>query len=270
MTERPSDLPNYRKPPVDEVVIGVQFPAIEGLQDGQIREFWKMVRDAYPILERQPRIEGPIESLRPQPLLIQFPSSVTVQAQGRTWMINDNDDFLIQIQNDRFIQNWRRRQDEYGHFDDTRDRFWTNFSKFREFLNTQGLSQPTLQQVEVTYFDWIPELPMSGFLLPATATVIHISGTDHMPEEQSWSARYLIENTIGAVQRLYVQAAPAVRPLTPEVRGTQLGFIFRVARESGFTDDEIAALVNTGRAIVVEAFTQLTTSSAHQLWERYK
>lgn len=270
MTERPASLPDYHRPPIDEVVIAVQFPPIEGLDDALIREFWKMVRDEYPIAERQPRLEGAIESLEPpQPMTIQIQPGAA-QLHGRTWMISDNDDFLIQVQNTRFIQNWRRRQEEYGHFEEVRDKFWESFGKFQEYLRSQELLIPEIQQIEVTYLNWIPELPMSEFLRPAAAAPVQALGANHVPEEQSWFARYLIPNDLDVVERLYVQCAPAIRPQTPGVRGSQLGFIFRAARETGISADEVGALINIGRELIVEAFTELTTPSAQQGWERYQ
>jgi uncharacterized protein (TIGR04255 family) len=269
-TERPASLPDYHKPPIDEVVVGVQFPAIEGLHDILIREFWRIVQDEYPILERQPRLEGSIESLAAaQQLTIQLPTP-GILPQSRMWMISDADDFLIQVQNTRFIQNWRRRQDEYGHFEEVREKFWKNFNKFRDFVRGQGLSMPEVQQIEVTYLNWIPEVPMSDFLRPATSTRVHIFGADQMPEDQNLFARYLIPNDIDVVERLYVQCAPAIRPQTPDIRGTQLGLIFRAARESGLSNEEADMLIGSGRVLIVEAFTELTTPAAHELWERYK
>src|SRR6266851_4858816 len=154
MTERPANLPDYHRPPIDEVVIAVQFPLIEDLTDNHIREFWKVIRDEYPIAERQPRLEGPIESLEPaQQVTIQLPTPGVAQLHARTWMISDADDFLVQVQNTRFIQNWRSRQDEYGHFEQVREKFWANFSKFQEYVRSQNLIMPAVQQIEVTYLN---------------------------------------------------------------------------------------------------------------------
>ncbi len=269
MTERPADLPDYRRPPLDEVAISVQFPPIEGLLDTHIREFWKTIRDDYPIGEQQPRLESPLESSEPdQPVQVQL--SLPGSPHIRMWMISSDDDFLVQVQNTRFVQNWRRRDTEYGHFEQIRAKFWQNYHKFKEFLDSRGFPQPQIQQIDVTYLNWIPELRMVDFFLPAAPGIVRINGVSQAPEEQSWSARYLIHNDIDSVERLYVQCAPAIRPLTPGVRGSQLGLIFRAARESGFSDDEAATLIDAGRVMIVEVFTELTTPAAHATWERYQ
>jgi uncharacterized protein (TIGR04255 family) len=269
MTERPAGLPDYRRPPLDEVAISVQFPPIEGLLDTHIREFWKTIRDDYPIAERQPRLESPLESSEPaQPVQVQL--SLQPSPNIRMWMISPEDDFLVQVQNTRFIQNWRRRDIEYGHFEEIRNKFWQNYHRFKEFLDSRGLPLPEIQQIEVTYLNWIPEVPMTDFFRPATQTIVTINGLSRTPEEQSWSARYLIPTDIASAERLYVQCVPAIRPLTPGVRGSQLGLIFRAARESGFSDDEASTLIDSGRLMIVEVFTDLTTPAAQETWERYQ
>ena len=111
---------------------------------------------------------------------------------------------------------------------------------------------------------------MTGFFRPAAQAIVNIKSASRTREEQSWSARYLIPNDIGSIERLYVQCVPAIRPLTPGVRGSQLGLIFRAARESGFSDNEAGASIDSGRVMIVEAFTELTTPSAQQVWGRYQ
>src|SRR5438034_580391 len=110
MRERPENLPDYHRPPIDEVAISVQFPIIENLVENDLREFWRDVQQQYPLAESQPRLEGPIETEEPvsRPPVLQL--SMAVPPQGRLWLVNESDDFLVQVQNTRFIQNWRRRE----------------------------------------------------------------------------------------------------------------------------------------------------------------
>ena len=65
---RPPNLPDYRKPPIDEVAIGVQFPPIDGLTQAHFGLLWTHIRSDYPSVQSQPRIEGPIESLNESPV----------------------------------------------------------------------------------------------------------------------------------------------------------------------------------------------------------
>jgi uncharacterized protein (TIGR04255 family) len=270
MRQRPDSLPDYRNPPIDEVVIAVQFAPIEGFSENNINEFWRTVRERYPIAQNQPRLEGPIESLDEAPTapVIQF--QVPIPPQGRMWLISETDDFLVQIQNSRFMQNWRRRQVPYQHFDLLHEMFWENFRKFRSYLGSASLPQPIIQQAELTYLNWIPGSSLPDFFRPASGARINVLGTEREPQDQSWSARYLIPNDADMVQRLYVQCQPAVRTQPPYERGTQLALVFRSARISGIEDSQVESVLDLARIIIVEAFTELTTESAQSAWERFK
>src|SRR5262245_53584276 len=99
MTERPKDLPDYRQPPIDEVAIAVQFAAIEGYTNELARNFWREVREDYPFVENQPPLEIPLESATsPEIATIQFQFMAEPPKHMRLWLISENDDFLIQLQ----------------------------------------------------------------------------------------------------------------------------------------------------------------------------
>jgi uncharacterized protein (TIGR04255 family) len=271
MKQRPDDLPDYHNPPIDEVVIAVQFEPIKDFLESHINGFWRTVRNDYPIAQNQPRLEGPVESLDEAPIgsVIQIPMGIP--AQGRMWLINDTDDFLIQVQNTRFMQNWRRRQVPYQHFELLHQMFWDNFRKFREYLNSESLPQPVIQQVELSYLNWIPgSSSLADFFKPASGARIGVLGIEREPRDQSWSARYLIPNDLELVQRLYVQCQPAIRTQPPHERGAQLALVFRAARIAGIEDPQVESILDLARIIIVEAFTELTTESAQRTWDRFK
>ena len=63
MTASQGDLVAYAKPPVEEVVLGVQFPPIPHFSDAHAGLYWQRVRANYPRAESQLRLEGPINHL---------------------------------------------------------------------------------------------------------------------------------------------------------------------------------------------------------------
>lgn len=272
MAERPSDLPDYENPPIDEVAIGVQFPPISGMYDAHVGLYWQQIRGDYPRAESQPRFEGPIEAASaspPQPpVSIQFPLSAP--AQGRTWLIAEADDYLIQVQNTRFIQNWRRREAAYEYFEEIWDLFESHYGTFKELLANEGLAAPRVQQVEVTYINWIADLAPSKFVNLATQSEVSAYGRSLEPEDLGLNARYRLDDGTGAVERLYVQCQAAVRATDPSVSGYQLAFVHRAAKATGLVDEEIRSYAFAGRAIIVNAFTDLTTPLAHEHWGRIR
>jgi uncharacterized protein (TIGR04255 family) len=266
MTERPSYLPDYRDPPIDEMVIGVQFPPIPNFQDAHAVIFWQSVRQEYPRIQTQPRIEGPIESreaLPAAPQVINFPLGPT---QARTWLISEDDEYLIQIQNTRFIQNWRRRQGPYPHFEKIRDAFDDHFKSFRQLLSSEGLDEPTTQQVEVSYVNWITSLPVSKFLKPGSSAEISIDGFPAEPEDQNWGARYRLDKNADVIERLYVQCQAAIRQIEEQEAGYVFQLVYHAAHPEGISSGDVLNFASKGRDIIVKAFDVLTTDVAHAEW----
>ncbi len=266
MTERPPRLPDYRNPPIDEVVIGVQFPPIPKFQDVHIGLYWQKVRNEYPRTETQPRIEGPIETPEPpQANTAVIPVSFGM-TQARTWLISEAEDYIIQIQNTRFIQNWRHRQASYPHFEAILGLFEDHYKKFRDLLKAEGLQEPTVQQIEVSYINWITDLPMSRFLKPGTSAEIHINGRPQETEDQSWGARYRLNTSSDIVERLHVVCQAATRPVPDMETAAIFQLVYHAARAEGLATDEVLRLMPWGREVIVSSFDELTTADAHAVW----
>ncbi len=270
MTHSASDLPIYKNPPVDEVVIGVQFDPIPGFYDVHTGLFWQRVREDYPKVEDQPRLPDlPIESLDSPVGLIQVQLPLATP-HGRIWLASESDEYLIQIQNNRFLHNWRKRQADYPRFATLRQLFWNHYGQFKDLMVAEGLSPPRVQQVELSYINWIPNISMVELLRLAQATRLSVPGLSAEPQEQTWLARYFLKNDSDAVARIYVQCTPALKIQDPNARGIQLSLVFRAARASGVNDEEVNSLVTVGREALVRTFTELTTETAQQSWDRIR
>ncbi len=264
---RPADLPDYANPPIDEVAIGIQFPAIDGFTEPYFGLFWSEVRSDYPRAETRHRMEGPIENLTESPMAI--PQFQLGPPSGRNWFISSDEESLIQIQDTRLIQNWRRRTSEYPHFDEVAVKFWDSYGKLRDLMTGEGKSPPLVQQVELTYINWIQDLRVDQFLNVAESSSIDIYGVKQMPEAQDWMARYLIQFENGPVARLYVQCTQAIRTSPPSAgHGVQMSLIYKAPMADGMDDQDLQDNLDRGRETIVRAFTDLTTPQAHTHWGR--
>lgn len=274
--ERPAELPDYRKPPIDEVALGIQFKAIEGFTDAHIGLLWQRLRGTYPRTQSRPRADVPIESLgrtRDRPPALSFSVERVPDSQsGRTWLISDTDAFLLQVQDTQFLHNWRRRESEYPHLEEVSSRFWEGFDQFTAVIADERLPSPELQQLELSYFNWIPSKPLSAFFLPARAAAVVVGGLTGEPEELAMVASYLDEEEPGKpIARLRVECQPAFRV---SEEGGEWGAQFVLAYKApidGEPDRErIDELVMRGRDVIVHTFTALTTDEAQAEWERFK
>lgn len=270
---RPPNLPNYADPPVDEVAIGVAFPQIEGFLDAHSGIFWEKLRPEYPRLEAHPRLDQPMESLEPAALpqpplpLIAFPQQ---PSSNRTWLVTADDEYVVQVQNTRFVQNWRRRGGRpYPHFEEVYARFKDHFEQFVATVNEVGLRVGDPTEVEVTYINWITDLPLLSYLEATRAASIEVSDIELTPDHANWQTRYLVASEGAAVAHLYAQGAPTFRPDLGQT-GSSFSLFFRAPKLDGFSASELEEMIKLGRNTIVEAFTALTTGEAQSHWGRFQ
>ena len=97
---RNSDLADYDRPPVIEVVYGVMFAPLTDWKLPHTGMFWQRIFDEFPRCEHAPPIIGRDDFIDP----------TTGLPIPRVWLLNDMDDSLVQLQSGRFLFNWRRRE----------------------------------------------------------------------------------------------------------------------------------------------------------------
>jgi uncharacterized protein (TIGR04255 family) len=269
--DRPEGLPEYGHPPVDESAIALQFQPIQGYSRDLVSAFCQASKDEYPVFDdSQPRIEPAIESLNvqvrpPVPTMV-----VGGPGRERTWVVSEDDNRLLQLQDNMYVCNWRRRRssDEYPRFEPLWNRFWVGFNRLRHLVAEQGLPPIQIRQIEVTYINWIVDLPSTQFLSVLGGT--DLSGIPSLgaPEDQAWIARYLMRDAGNAFGRLLVSCQPALRAdeFFPGA-GYQFSLTARVPlTPAARSDDELSKLIFQSRVTIVEAFTKLTGESAQESW----
>jgi uncharacterized protein (TIGR04255 family) len=264
-------LPEYDRPPVDEAAIAIQFPQIQGYSRELVGAFCQASKDEYPVFDdSQPRVEPAIESLN-----VQVRPAVPTMVIGgpgreRTWVVSEDDTRLLQLQDNMYVCNWRRRRssDEYPRFEPLWNRFWTGFNRLRRLVAEQGLPSIQVRQIEVTYINWIVDMPSTQFLSVLGGTDLTGVSSLGAPEDQALLARYLMRDAGNPFGRLLLSCQPALRadeffpgpgyqfsltarvPLTPATR----------------SNEELARLIFQCRVTIVEAFTKLTGASAQESW----
>ena len=145
-------LGRLEEPPIKEVVCGVIFKSVAGLDPVTLGAYWAVRKDEYPRRE----FKGPIAP--PSPIGLEFSIGPDV-GPIRTWLISKNDVFIVQVQHDRFYLNWRARQDEYPRFND-RDgkaglltKFLAEERAFETFCASELGVKVELQGIELSKID---------------------------------------------------------------------------------------------------------------------
>src|SRR6266550_8753630 len=97
-------LPRFRKPPVSEVAVGVQFAAF--LTPVQLGLYYQRIKTRFPRVQVQPPIPPTFETFgeTPSAPLTQI---VIDSTRPRMWFLSEDENFLIQLQADKLFLNWR-------------------------------------------------------------------------------------------------------------------------------------------------------------------
>lgn len=277
MTE--SMLPSFKKPPVVETVLGVQFDPIRGFTNAHLGAFWKFLSTAPP--SHRPQGEWTNVSDAPSlPFVFEefgeaeawsalgAKLSISQDPSSRVRIQNPAGDRMIQLQNGRLHYNWKRTGDEaYIRYTAIRPQFDHLVDSVAKFLSAEQLEPMKVNQWEVTYVnhmdkgtvwstpaDWsrvFPKLLGGGERLSA-ATLENLSG--------QW--RLAIPDKRG---RLHMEIRHAKHLEQPN---TELLVFKLTARGKAKDRDELSNGLDVGREVIVKTFAEVTSIDAHKYWER--
>lgn len=272
-------LPRFKKPPVSEVALGVQFSAI--LNPVHFGLYYQEVKSRFPKVQVQPPIPPQFEvfGTRGPGLPLALPAFaggalVAGFIAPRMWFMSEDDNWLIQLQSDRLLFNWRGgiQGAPYPHFDAVQAEFTNVLDKLEALVQAEKMSI-AVNQCEVVYNN--PILTSStGIALSDPQKIFRVWSADVGPEWQealddlSLIARYLLKdaagNPFGRLTAALASGAAADELTVFQLQLTARGFPQGAGREG------ITAFHNQGHRAIVRCFAAITTPEMHKLWERYQ
>jgi uncharacterized protein (TIGR04255 family) len=265
---RPSDLPDFLEPPLNEVAIGVQFDVPKSYQQIFAGEVWSQFRSRYPKVQEHPALPPSFETFG-------LPSRPTAQVRlvngpmhDRFWFLTDDEEELIQFQPDRFLHNWRKVGNEsntYPRFESMVERFQQELEDLNKYLNTLEPQTLRVNQCEITYVNHIVAPPGEQLRPDDWLQVLNFAGMP-IPEGMSLSFNEVIKDESDQpFARLTVESTTGFKsPQTPVVL---LNITVRGAPRDPSVGSSIEFL-KTGRSAIVKAFASITTDRAQKHWKR--
>jgi uncharacterized protein (TIGR04255 family) len=269
-----SDLQNllsFERPPIIETALGVQFAPIARFSAGHYGWFWKQYLDAsWTKSQDGPRLINQFEKFGEQaawrvpspPVVFQGPAQ-----PDRIMFVNDGDDRVIQIQDDRFYYNWRKRQGDYPSFAETYPEFRRYLQTFEDFLQESGLEATLQNQWELTYFNSIPrgELWSSPSDWPAMLPGLfgRIDAQTDTLVLESFSGMWKCEIPPRR-GRLYISAQHTKSENDQEV--LQVHLTARGPIIAGDDEWDLASGMGIGHAALVRTFRSIASSAALSHW----
>lgn len=151
---RVSELPSFDEPPVMEVVFGVQFQEIRNLLIPHFGQLWRSFRKEYSKIAEKPPLASTFELMVPIEHTIELSDTPPLP---RVWFLTEDESYIIQVQRDRFLHNWKRvkADDVYPRFDSLYPNFCDRYENFVQFLSAAGLDEPVVNQLEITYVNHV-------------------------------------------------------------------------------------------------------------------
>lgn len=137
----------YKHPPINEVVIGVYFKdPILAMRAEHVGLFWAMIRDEFPESAQNVPIGAEID----------IPAIGEVFPLPRFWFTSKDGSYLIQVQRNAFLLNWRQAGDDYPHYEAVKASFDQWLSVFTGFCERQfGIGKLDIARCELNYVNLI-------------------------------------------------------------------------------------------------------------------
>jgi len=264
-----SDLPRYSNPPVVETVLSVQFAPLNGYSSAFAGRFWGLsLGKDWTKSTEAPRIDDQFERFDSQSMWMQGVMRVSTGGQPqRVQITSANEDRMIQIQDSRFILNWRKQPGQtYPTYPALSAEFLAQFRKFAEFARDAGLGNIEPNGWELTYVNHIPKGEMWNSpeefskIVPGLRAV---ATPDCTLETMNADWRYTLANERG---RIYA----SIRHVKILSTGSDAMMIQLVTRGPVSLENQhsLEDGLDLGHAATARFFTALTSAEAQAHWGR--
>lgn len=262
-------LPDFQNPPVEEVVLGIQFEPPSAYTSVFVGQIWDMYRAEFPKVMEVPRLEPQFEifggnaapgihfNFGPPPL------------RGRLWFLSEDESHLVQIQEDRFFLNWRKRpngitEQPYPRYEQIAASFRKSVNLLDQFFLKAFGNGLQITQAEAAYINLVPEKTSADI----GKTFSFLQAGNLNLEGYVTNLVEIIEDVAGKpvarayyeLQRFAGQDGSKFARFNLTVRGKPAG----AAIEDSFK------FIDFARENIVAKFCDLTTPEAHEIWGRKK
>lgn len=139
----------FERPPLIEVSFAVQFERLMSFRTGHFGLFWAQIHRDFPETADRPPL-SPINAGQSAGEWLPLP---------RVWFVHKDKQLLLQLQDDRFILNWRRIMDDavYPRFDTVFPLFLDHLKRWEAYCEFAKIGPLNIRNCELTYVNHIPK-----------------------------------------------------------------------------------------------------------------
>jgi uncharacterized protein (TIGR04255 family) len=256
-------LPTYARPPVVEVALGVSFrPLASALDFGALADLRARWHADYPLTQQH-------TTLPPTSFLGHrtFPTIVEVGAVPiRVWLLNETQDRLVQVQEDRLVANWRAAGGSglYPRYEALRSDFDARWDDFQQFMEERAPGGVRPTAVEVTYINVVKPEVLSEE--PELSDVMRnqLPIESHLGKPVQASSTYVFDTSKvdGYQSQLNVVS-------NLDATGTSQSLVVQISALAAVNESkEIFVAMDAAHQHVVQFFDEITAESMRELWGR--
>jgi uncharacterized protein (TIGR04255 family) len=270
VTASQDNLPEFEAPPLNEVVMGIQFQPVPAYQQILSLEVWQLFRDQFPVVQEHPPLGAQFETFGLPSTPPVFPINfISGASHDRFWFLSELGNNLLQFQPDRLLHNWRKVEiegQEYPRFENIVKQFRTEMQTLEDYFGRLGAARLVITQCELSYLnqislpDWEPFSPQEWFSF--------VAPDEPRIDEFSCTARRILRDEQGRPYgRLYRESVTGADRRGTKVLTLNLTARGRPARDT--IDGTLDFLANT-RHMIANEFIRSTTPAAHRRWRRVR
>jgi len=265
-------LPSFRKPPVVETALSVQFQPLKRMSNAHLGLFWNRVRKSYPKLQDADPIEPQIERFGGDLPRARFPQLRIAAAHpaARLRMSSDDGHLMLQLQNGRLVFNWRRLEGgEYPRWREVEPQFQSALQELTAFAADENLGQIEPNQWEVTYVNHLVKGREWQTAAEWQAVLPGVIGTTDMVSSGSFESmgshsHFALEGDAG---RLHIELTHGFAG--PDEDADELLIVQLTARGGVDESRNLAAGLSLGREAIVRSFAEITGERVRkEIWQQ--
>lgn len=263
---------NWKRPPVVEVALAVQFAPMEHLNPAYFGEFWRLIGGEgvfAKALQAQP-IQAIADDFG-ETLEYSLPGIVfaPMTTESRIQFVSRDETRMVQIQNGWLVVNWvKQSANDYPGFEVLLADFRSVLGQFTGMIREKGLGTFTPNLWEVTYIDHIVKNTVwedhssVASVLPGLLGPSQLDGGRFEAINSRWT--FFFKEPRARLAMGLVTARSAKDAAETEM------LVLTTSARGPITPGEPEAIfdrLNSGRSIVVGAFKKATSAEAKAYWK---
>jgi len=265
----------WKRPPVTEVIIGVQFEQLSKLTNGHLGWFWGEMHGEFPGSSDAPALpRGSVPE--DENLAYLAPGFVfgTATGESRLRMSSADGSRMVQVQNGWLIANWLRRDEvqEYPGYSGVKSVFDKAFQRFAAFCELRNLGTIKPNLWEVSYVDHVPRETVWTSHEDLPRVFPGLFGTGACPggklEGSARSASWYVPGLPARVQMVAESSRDRDDRDLLVIQSTARGPLKWLAGADNAEVDaaNLSAQLNAGQDVLVETFKSCSSEGAKAYW----